>query len=209
MQYLHQILSVIATLAINITSYLGYPGIFVLMAAESMVIPLPSELVMPFAGFLVSTGRFNFALAIIASTLGSLAGSLISYWLGAYGGEKIVIRWGRYLLLDTEDLKQTEKWFAKRGDITIFIGRFIPVVRHLISVPAGIGKMNLKKFIAFTLSGAACWNTILLILGYLLGVNWEYIRKFSEYFSLPLAGLIILALIYLAYRHAVKKKRKK
>lgn len=201
MTYLHQILSFVASLAVSVTSYLGYPGIFILMAAESMVIPLPSELIMPFAGFLASTGRFNFFLAIIASSCGSLFGSLISYWMGAYGGEKIVIRWGKYLLLDIEDLKRTERWFAKRGEITIFIGRFIPVVRHLISIPAGIGKMDLGKFSLYTILGATTWNTILLYFGYILGENWESIRKYSEYISLPVTLIILIAIVIMAGHH--------
>ena len=126
--------------AVQITDFLGYTGICFLMALESMVVPLPSELVMPFAGFLVHQGRFSFTGALIAATLGSLIGSLISYAMGYYGGEIFVKKIGRYLLLDEKDLEWSEKWFAKRGEATIFFARFVPVVRHLISIPAGLAK---------------------------------------------------------------------
>ena len=207
MIYLHQIIASLGYLAITITSILGYPGIFILMAMESMVIPLPSELVMPFAGFLVTTGRFSFWLVVVASSLGSLAGSLISYWMGYWGGEKLVRKFGRYVLLDEQDLKKTEGWFNKRGEITIFIARFVPVVRHLISIPAGIGKMNLKKFCIYTIIGAAIWNSFLTYTGLILGKNWGTLRKYSESISLPITIIIIIILAIMVIRHIKNHKK--
>ena len=176
------------------------------MVLESMVVPIPSELVMPFAGFLISRGDFSFLFVIIASSLGSIVGSLISYYMGKYGGNRLVMKYGKYLLLDAEDLIKTEEWFNKRGEYTIFISRFIPVVRHLISIPAGIGNMNLKRFIIFTITGASLWNFILTYAGYLLGKNWGKIEQYTEPFSIAVAVLLLLGFTFTAYRHIRHKK---
>ena len=194
------ILAYIGQLSIKITLFLGYPGIFILMAMESMIFPIPSELVMPFAGFLAFEGKFSFLFVVIASSLGSLFGSLISYYIGAYGGDRFVRKFGKYFLLDISDLEKTEKWFDKRGGKTIFISRFIPVVRHLISIPAGIGKMDIKKFCLYTLLGATIWNTFLAYLGFLVGQNWNIISGYMEYISIPIAIIIVLAGIFMVYR---------
>ena len=170
------------------------------MAMESMIFPIPSELVMPFAGFLAFEGKFSFLFVVIASSLGSLFGSLISYYIGAYGGDRFVRKFGKYFLLDISDLEKTEKWFDKRGGKTIFISRFIPVVRHLISIPAGIGKMDIKKFCLYTLLGATIWNTFLAYLGFLVGQNWNIISGYMEYISIPIAIIIVLAGIFMVYR---------
>jgi len=170
--------------AVQTTWLLGYPGLVFLMALESMVIPLPSELVLPFTGYLIASGKFSFVLDIFFATLGSLLGSLISYLMGYWGGDKFVRKFGRFVFLDQTDLDRTEHWFTKRGPITIFIARFVPVVRHLISIPAGIGKMDLKKFILYTILGAGVWNSCLLALGFWLGQHWEEVKQYSEYFSI-------------------------
>jgi membrane protein DedA with SNARE-associated domain len=162
---------------------------------------------MPFAGFLAAEGRFSFALVVLFSSLGSIVGSLLSYFLGKYGGNRLVLKFGRYLFLDASDLEKTERWFAKKGDRTVLISRFIPVVRHLISIPAGIGKMHLKKFCIYTLVGATAWNTFLAYLGYVLGRNWQEIRHYSEYISISVAVLLAAAFVYMVYHH-IKDKRK-
>lgn len=203
-----EILSWIGQLAITAIHALGYGGILVMMALESMVFPLPSELVMPFAGFLCVQGTFKFWLVVLFSSLGSIIGSLISYYIGYYGGKKVINKWGKYLLLNEEDLQKTEQWFEKKGEITIFISRFIPVVRHLISIPAGIGKMNLKRFCIYTLVGATLWNTFLAYLGLKLGENWSTVRQYSEYISIPIATIIILIGAYFIYRHIKHHKDK-
>ncbi|NTW32816.1 MAG: DedA family protein, partial [Bacteroidetes bacterium] len=147
---------------------IGYAGIFILMVLESMVAPVPSEAVMPFAGMLISKGEFTFAGVLFFSTFGSIVGSVISYYIGYYGGRPLVDRFGKYLLLDHHHLDLTEKYFQKKGDITIFICRFIPVVRHLISIPAGMGKMNIIKFSVYTIIGAGIWNAFLTYVGIIL-----------------------------------------
>ncbi len=195
----------LANFSINTISALGYFGILFLMALESMIFPLPSELVMPFAGFLVSKGSFSFLTVLIVSTFGSLIGSLISYYIGKYLGIGFIKKFGKYVLLDEEDLEKTENWFAKGGEKTIFISRFIPVVRHFISIPAGVAKMNIEKFCIYTFIGAGIWNGFLLWLGYILGVHWQEVRNYSEYLTIVVTILLVLAVIYFVYKHIVKK----
>lgn len=207
MHYFSIIINHIGQLAINIIQSLGYFGLVILMALESMVVPLPSELVMPFAGFLASQGKFSFIYVVIFSTLGSIIGSLISYYIGKYGGNPLVLKYGKFLLLDANDLEKTEKWFGKRGERTIFISRFIPVVRHLISIPAGIGKMNIWKFIVYTAFGAAMWNAFLTYLGYVLGENWESMRKYSEYISIAVVIFLIIACAFFIRRHLASSNK--
>ncbi len=209
MSIISQILGYIGQVAINWISALGYFGVFVLMAMESMAIPIPAELVMPFAGFLAATGRFSMWLVFVSSTLGTLTGSLISYLIGKYGGNAFIAKFGKYVLLDLHDLKKTEKWFKKKGEKTIFIARLIPVVRHLISIPAGIGKMELKKFCVYTALGGAIWNMFLAFLGYVLGKNWNKIRHYTEPISYIVAVILVIGVIYFIYYHIKTKKKEK
>jgi membrane protein DedA with SNARE-associated domain len=164
---------------------------------------------MPFAGFLAETGRFNIWLVILFSGLGSIIGSLISYWIGRYGGNALVVRFGKYLFLDAADLKWAEDWFAKSGDKTIFISRFIPAVRHVISVPAGIGKMNVWKFSLYTFVGATIWNGILAYAGFYLGQRWDLVEKYVGIVSHAAAVLLVLALLYVVIRHIRHHRKSK
>lgn len=187
----------------------GYAGVFFLMMLESMVAPVPSEAVLPFAGFLIFSGKMSLLMAVAAGTAGSVAGSLLSYYMGFYGGQICVKKYGKYLLLNEEHLLAAEKFFARFGDKTIFISRFIPVIRHFISIPAGIGKMNLKKFIAYTAIGAGLWNFFLTYLGYCLDGKWEEIRKHSEVLDKIIIALIILFGIFYAYKFYKSRKSPK
>ena len=206
-KWLSQILGYIGQFAIKTIEFLSYPGIIILMALESMIFPMPSELVMPFAGFLVAEGKMNMGLVTLFSSLGSIIGSLISYFIGYYGGKTFVLKFGKYLLLEVADLEKTEKWFREKGIKTIFISRFIPVVRHLISIPAGIGKMNLKKFCLYTILGATMWNLFLAYCGYVLGKNWDVIKHYSEYISIIVATILVLAGVYFIYHRLRNKNR--
>ena len=208
MSIISQAIQYIGSLSMQIISFLGYGGITILMALESMVFPLPSELVMPFAGFLAATGKMSFILVVLFSSIGSLIGSLISYYIGLYGGNHLILKYGKYLLLDKEDLMKTEKWFRHSGEKTVFISRFIPVVRHIISIPAGIGRMHLWKFCIYTVAGATIWNTFLAWLGYLLGQNWTKVRHYSEYISIAVAIILVAAGAWFACRHIRHKLRK-
>jgi membrane protein DedA with SNARE-associated domain len=182
----------ISNFAIRCLDLTGYYGAAGLMALESMIAPIPSEAVMPFVGFLISDGKWGFWEAMLATSLGSLIGSTISYFMGYYGGKPVVLRVGKYLLLDEHDLTMTENFFHKRsGTITIFISRFIPVVRHLISIPAGVGRMPLFPFLAATLIGATTWNTFLLFCGMKLREHWHLVQKYSHQVDLVVALVLI------------------
>jgi len=189
---------------LQIISATNYIGIFLLMVAESMVLPIPSEAVMPFAGFLVASGQLNIILVAVVSTLGSIAGSLISYYIGLKGGKPFVRRYGKYFLLNEEHLEKAHRFFERRGEITIFFSRFIPVVRHLISIPAGSAKMNLKRFVAFTAIGAAIWNVVLVYVGILLKEQWETVLSYTQYLDVT----VIVALVGLAIYFITKRKQR-
>lgn len=198
----------IAKTAVAIIAATSYPGIFLLMVLESMVFPIPSEAVMPFAGFLIVTGQFTFTGVIIASTLGSIVGSLASYAMGFYGGKPFIKKFGKYLLLDSHDLEITERFFAKRGELTIFISRFIPVIRHMISIPAGLGKMNLWKFILYTILGAGMWNAFLTYVGFKLKENWTEVMTYSHTIDIVVVGVLGLAILYYAYKVYINLTKK-
>jgi membrane protein DedA with SNARE-associated domain len=207
MSILTDIFAFIGSFVLSIISQLGYAGIFFLMMLESMIVPVPSEFVMPFAGFLVAQGSFNVVLVILVSTLGSMTGSLLFYYIGTTGGLTLVQRYGKYVLVDTEDIKKTEAWFNKRGDLTIFLARLIPVVRHLISLIAGIAKMNVKKFTIYTIFGAALWNGILTYLGLFLGQHWDKVSQYMENLDLVIVILLIVGCLYFVYRHLRRAKK--
>lgn len=188
----------------------GYTGVFVLMTLESMIAPVPSEAVMPFAGFLIAEGKFTWEGVIFFSTLGSIVGSLLSYAMGYYGGRPVVLRFGKYLLLDVHHLEWTERFFARYGQITIFISRFIPVVRHLISIPAGMGRMSLLTFSFYTLIGAAMWNGILTYAGFVLRNHWEEVMQYSKGIDIAMVVVILAAMIfgfYKLYQQRAKKSQ--
>ncbi len=184
----------------------GYLGVGVLMTLESMVFPIPSEAVMPFAGFLWFEGNMTFWLIVVASTLGSIAGSLISYAIGYYGGRPLVLKFGKFLLLNEHDLEKTEQFFARRGNIAVFVSRFIPVVRHLISIPAGLGKMPLGRFVLYTAVGAGMWNAFLAWVGFKLGENWETVERYGKISDIIVVIGLIAAIIW--YVRHLKNRRK-
>ena len=186
----------------------GYLGLFILMALESMIAPVPSEAVMPFAGYLVLQGRFDFFMALLVSSLGSIFGSVLSYYIGFYGGRPFVLKYGKYLLLEKKHLEWTENWFKKQGQKTIFISRFIPVVRHLISIPAGIAKMAIHKFVIYTFLGATIWNFILLYAGFKLGEHWDKIHQYSRGLDIIFVALVILFFVYFIWKHRKRKNEK-
>jgi membrane protein DedA with SNARE-associated domain len=190
----------LVNIIVSFISSTGYVCVYILMALESMVVPVPSEAVMPFAGFLIASGDFNFPLVILFSTVGSITGSLISYYVGAWGGRPFIEKCGKYVFLNKHHLDLTEKYFNRRGDITILVCRFIPVVRHLISIPAGIGKMKLPRFILYTLIGAGIWNTFLAYVGYFLKSNWTEVLKYSNVIDIFIIVAIIVAIGFYVYR---------
>ncbi|MCX6825021.1 MAG: DedA family protein [candidate division SR1 bacterium] len=199
-------------LATYITAFIhqtGYITVFVGMVMESMIFPVPSEAIMPFAGFLVATKQFSLQGVIIISTLGSIVGSLISYAIGYYGGTPFVKRFGKYFLLDEEELESTERFFKKRGHITIFVSRFIPVVRHLISLPAGMGKMNLTEFVIYTIIGAGLRNTFLTLVGKYLKNNRSLVMKYSKEVDVVVLAILCGIFVRFVYRQLRKKYKNK
>lgn len=191
----------------SIVESAGYLGVGLLMVLESMIVPVPSEAVMPFAGFLWANGMMSPTFIIFSSTLGSIIGSLISYYVGKWGGRLFIEKYGKYFLLNQHHLELTENFFNRFGPKAIFFSRFIPVVRHLISLPAGVGRMNIVKFSVYTIIGAGLWNSFLMYFGYKLGNNWEEIRKYSEILDIAVVLVIILAVGLWTYKRLKRNKR--
>lgn len=188
---------------------IGYAGIIFFMFLESTMVPIPSEIIMPFAGYLAAQRKMNFLLVVLTSGIGSLLGSIFSYYLGYYGGRHFIKNIGKYVFLDEKRLRWTENWFKKNGEKTIFIARFIPVVRHLISMPAGIGKMNILKFCIYTFTGAIIWNGILTYMGLYLGANYFIIHEYSKIIDWIVLFALIASITYYIWRFSVVTKRKK
>jgi membrane protein DedA with SNARE-associated domain len=187
----------LAVFAKDVLESTGYLGLFLLMAAESMILPVPSEAVMPFAGYLAAQGTFDVTLAILASSAGSLFGSYLGYWMGQHGLLPLVRRWGKYVLVGEHHVVAAQRYFERRGAWAVFLCRFIPGVRHIVSIPAGAARMRHGPFIAATLVGATAWNVILFWIGYRYGeAAAEAVKP-----HLDLAGIALLVLIaaYVAY----------
>lgn len=168
----------------------GYFGIVVMMAIESSVFPLPSEVVLIPAGYLAYLGEMNMFLVFLSATLGTLLGALANYFLAQWLGRKFFIQYGKYIALSEEKLKITERFFKNHGEISIFLGRLIPVIRHLISLPAGLAKMNLSRFSIYTTVGGAIWAAVLLLLGYFLGENETLIKEYLQWILIGIFALI-------------------
>jgi membrane protein DedA with SNARE-associated domain len=194
----------------NLYGAVGYLGVMIAMAIESAMIPLPSELILPYAGFLVSdpsqieplTGQpWNFWLVVVFATIGNTLGSLVAYGIGAYGGRPFLERYGRYLLIRPHEIELAEQFFQKHGAATVFIGRLLPIVRTFISFPAGVARMRLSTFVIYSTAGAAIWSALLVYAGVLLGENWEQIRHALQPFDLAIAvGVVVLVILFIWWR---------
>jgi membrane protein DedA with SNARE-associated domain len=191
-------MSILGTVIIWITEFIemiGYPGIFVLMMLESAGIPIPSEAVVTFAGFLASQGKMDFWLVVIYSSISNLVGSIIFYYIGYYLGRPFIENYGRYIWLDRRHLELAEEWFSKYGNIAVFIGRVMPAVRTYISFPAGLAKMPLLPFTILTIIGAFIWNFMLAYIGVILGENWYIIVDYLDIIGI-IAIIIVILLVY-------------
>lgn len=199
------ILEWMAGLIIAVIEYTGYAGITILSALESANIPIPSEIVVPFAGFLSSQGTFSLVLVIGFATVGNLIGSWFSYELGRKGGRRFLERYGKWVLIGPHDLMLADRLFLRFGSSIVFFGRLLPIVRTFISFPAGISRMPRKKFLAYTLTGSLIWNGALAYIGFLLGENWHAISGYTRTFDWLIAGIIIVGLGWWIMRHLRSK----
>ena len=199
-EFFEGIIAPIANWIINLISSWGYSGILVLMTIESACVPLPSEIIMPFSGYLVSTGRFNLHLASITGALGCAIGSIISYFAGYYGGRPLILKYGKYILISKHELDRADRFFTRFGSSAVFIARLLPIVRTFISLPAGISKMPFGRFIIYSFIGSLPWCYALVYAGKILGENWliikNYIRKFDILIAIFIIALIALFIIY-------------
>ncbi|HVP37354.1 MAG TPA: DedA family protein [Terriglobales bacterium] len=187
-------------------SSLGYWGIVFTMGIESACMPLPSEIIMPFAGYLVFTGRFSLFWVSVAGAFGCLLGSVAAYWAGVWGGRPFIERFGKYVLLSKRDLDTAERWFKKYGDWAIFFSRLLPVIRTFISLPAGIAKMNFPRFVIYTFLGSLPWCFILAYIGKILGENWQSIKGYFRGADVIIVAIVVLGISFYIYRHVKPEK---
>jgi membrane protein DedA with SNARE-associated domain len=190
--------------AIGVLDALGAVGLAFVIALENLFPPIPSEIVLPLAGFLVERGRLTFVIALVASTAGSLGGALILYGLGAWLGWERVVRFaqgrGRWLMLSEKDLRRADRWFERRGHEAVLIARVIPGARSLISIPAGASSMGLRRFVVYTSLGSCVWNALFITLGWLLGDRWRAAGTAGEIFSYVAVGALVLAFVVFVVR---------
>jgi membrane protein DedA with SNARE-associated domain len=173
---------------------LGAPGVGLLVALENLVPPIPSEIVLALGGFLASEGRMSLPLVIVAATAGSVVGALVLYWLGRSLGEDRLKRWLDHIpLVDADDLDKADKWFERHANAAVLLGRCVPVVRSLISIPAGANLMPLPRFVAFTTLGSAVWNSLFVGAGYALGSRWEQVDQYARWFDYAILALVVVS----------------
>jgi len=180
----------------------GYLGVAIWVAIESVIIPIPSELILPFAGFLVGEGLaiepltgqpWNLLLVVLAGTLGATGGGLVAYAIGYWGGRPVLLRWGRWLRITAEDLDRTERFFVRYGNAAAFFGRMLPVIRSLVSFGAGLGRMPLLPFVVFTFLGSLPFTFVLVVVGVQLGANWEAVGAVLKQFEYLILAILVLA----------------
>lgn len=190
------ILEFLAAFIIAVISSTGYLGIVLLMGIESACIPLPSEVIMPFSGYLVSVGRFRLAWVAVAGALGCNLGSLVAYYVGSVGGRPLVAKYGRYVLITRHDLQMADRFFARYGDWAVFIARLLPVIRTFIALPAGIARMNVVRFHVYTFLGSLPWCWVLAYAGLKLGEHWRDLRYYFHRFDTVIGILIVLGVVW-------------
>ncbi|HEV8139519.1 MAG TPA: DedA family protein [Pyrinomonadaceae bacterium] len=199
-----KILELVTAFVIATISTLGYGGIVLLMAIESACIPLPSEIIMPFSGYLVYTGRFNIWLVAVAGAFGCVVGSLVAYWVGMYGGRPLIEKYGKFVLVSRHDLDLADRWFDRFGEVIVFVSRLLPAIRTFIAFPAGIARMNLKKFVIYTFAGSLPWCLGLAYVGQKLGEQWDKdprLKTLFHRFDFVFGIVIVLAAAWWIWRH--------
>jgi membrane protein DedA with SNARE-associated domain len=198
-------LEILAHYIIQFIETTGYFGIFILMTLESALIPIPSEITMPFSGFLASTGVLSIWPIIIVGTLANLVGSLIAYYIGYILEEtvllKLIKKYGKFILVTEHEYEKADKWFKKYGDKIIFISRLLPGIRTIISLPAGMFEMDIKKFVIYTTLGCLIWSTILTYTGFYLGENWQSLEGVYRKFEIVIVVAIVVAVAWYIEKH--------
>jgi membrane protein DedA with SNARE-associated domain len=207
---LHELPAAVAGFVVATISAAGYAGIAALMAVESACIPIPSEIIMPFSGYLVSTGRFNLLLAATAGAVGCNIGSTVAYMVGRHGGRPLVERWGPYILISRRDLDDADRFFARWGGIAVLVGRLLPVIRTFIALPAGIARLPQLKFQIYTFVGSWPWCFALAYAGYKLGQRWNTdpsLHALMRRFDLLVLAAVALGLVWYVWRHFRRARR--
>ena len=202
-----QLISAVAGFVISTISRLGYGGIVLLMTIESACIPLPSEIIMPFSGYLVHRGELNLQLVALAGAVGCVIGSLIAYHVGAWGGRPLIEKYGKYILISPHDLAIADRWFERHGDITVFIGRLLPVIRTFIAFPAGVARMPLWRFNLYTFVGSYVWSLALAWIGMKLGEHWDTLGFYFHRFDAAIAVVGLAAVAWYVWRHVRQMRR--
>lgn len=198
---IEKIISVLAGFIIATISALGYSGVALMMAIESACIPLPSEIIMPFSGYLVSRGEFSLLGVSLAGALGCVIGSVTAYWVGIWGGRPFIQKFGKYFLITEHDLNIADNFFNKYGQSAVFFSRLLPVVRTFISLPAGIARMDFKKFVAYSFLGSLPWCWFLAYVGKELGDNWNTLGVYFHKFDVVIGIVIVIGIIWFIRRH--------
>lgn len=193
--WISQFLIFLTELVIRIISLLNYWGVGLLMMLESAAIPIPSEVIMPFSGFLVSEGKMSLLGVALAGSLGSVIGSWFIYEVAKYGGRPLLEKYGKYILISKSHLDSTDRFFQKYGMIATFLGRMLPVFRTYISIPAGLAKIDLRKFLALCFVGSFIWSYILAWFGVLLGSRWEVVKEYMHYVSITIVIVVVLWIV--------------
>jgi membrane protein DedA with SNARE-associated domain len=194
-------LELVASLIIYVISRMGLPGVVLLMAIESACIPLPSEVIMPFAGYLVFLGKFSLWSVGLAGAVGCVAGSIPAYYLGMYGGRPLIEKYGKYILMSRHDLDLADRWFKRHGQATVFFARLLPVIRTFIAFPAGVARMDMKRFIGYTFAGSLPWCLALAYVGMVMGENWPALREYFHKFDLLIGAVLIAGAAWYIRRH--------
>ena len=200
------ILGAVTNFIIHTISALGYPGVALLMAIQTIAIPMPSEVIIPFAGFLASTGRFNLWIIALAGGIGSVVGGSIAYYIGFKGGRPLVEKYGKAILISEHDLNIADKFFGRFGYWAAFFGQLLPVVRSFISFPAGISRVPYKKFVLFTFIGSFIWCLVLGFVGMKLGENWSSLRDVFKKFDVVIVVVIVIFIVWWVWRHFRNRK---
>lgn len=196
-----RILEALASFIIAVISTMGLPGIVLLMAVESACIPLPSEVIMPFSGYLVFLGEHSLWAVSLAGALGCVVGSVPAYYLGMYGGRPLIERYGKYVLMSARDLDLADRWFRRHGEATVFFARLLPVVRTFIAFPAGVARMDMRRFLTYTFAGSLPWCLGLAYVGMVMGEKWPTLRGYFHKFDLAIGALLLAAIVWWVRRH--------